>query len=56
MWKDPIVEEIRAIRKAHAAQFNFDIKAIVEDARKRQQESKRKVKSFASRKRKGTSA
>jgi hypothetical protein len=28
MWKDPIVEEVRNIRDAHAAQYNYDLKAI----------------------------
>jgi len=28
MKKDPIVEEIRKIRQAHAAKFNYDLKAI----------------------------
>ena len=27
MKKDPIVEEIRKIREAHAAKFNYDLKA-----------------------------
>lgn len=46
MWKDPIVEEIRKIREQNAAQFNFDIKAIIADARKRQKFSKHRVVSF----------
>ena len=32
--KDPIVEEVRKIRHAHAAQFKFDLHAICEDLRK----------------------
>ncbi len=31
--KDPIVEEVRAIRDAHAARFDFDLHAICEDLR-----------------------
>ena len=31
--KDPVVEEIRKIRKAHAARFRFDLHAICEDLR-----------------------
>jgi len=27
-WQDPIVEEVRAIRKAYAAQFAYDLEAI----------------------------
>jgi len=40
---DPIVEEIRRIREARAAQFNFDPRAIAEDARKREEEGGRRV-------------
>lgn len=46
-WRDPIVEEIRKIREEHAARFNYDVRAIVEDARKRQEEGEHKVVSFA---------
>ena len=31
---DPIVEEIRQAREAHAKQFNYDLDAICEDLRK----------------------
>ena len=34
--KDPIVEEVRKIRDAHAAKFNFDLHAICEDLRKKE--------------------
>ena len=34
--KDPIVEEIRKIREAHAAWFQFDLHAICEDLRKKE--------------------
>ncbi len=40
---DPIVEEVRKHREARAARFGFDIKAIFEDARKREKEGGRKV-------------
>jgi hypothetical protein len=50
MWKDEIVEEVRRIRDAQAAKFNYDIDAIVADARKRQQASGRKTVSFPPRK------
>ena len=36
MWEDPIVEEIHRIREKLAAEFNFDVKAIFADLRKRQ--------------------
>ena len=32
--KDPIVEEVRRVREAHAKQFNYDLDAICEDLRK----------------------
>lgn len=43
MWKDPIVEEVRRHREAHAAKFDYDLAAICQDLRKQQQESNRKV-------------
>jgi hypothetical protein len=43
MWKDPIVEEVRKNRQALAAKFGFDIRAIVEDAMKRQETSGHRV-------------
>jgi hypothetical protein len=36
-WKDPIVEEVRAIRDAYAKRFNYDIKRIVADLIKKQE-------------------
>ena len=36
MEDDPIVAEVRQGRHEHAAQFNFDLEAIVEDIRSRQ--------------------
>lgn len=43
MHKDPIVEEVRRIREAHAAKFGFNVRAIMEDARKRQASSGHRV-------------
>ena len=37
MFKDPIVEEVRATRQRHSARFNYDLNAIVADIRERQQ-------------------
>jgi hypothetical protein len=37
--KDPIVEEVRRAREAHAKQFNYDLDAIVEDLKRREKES-----------------
>jgi hypothetical protein len=46
---DPIVEEVRAIREACAAKFNFDLYAIFQDLRKLQENCGWKVVSFAPR-------
>ena len=35
--RDPIVEEIRKIREAHAARFQFDLHAICENFRKKEE-------------------
>jgi hypothetical protein len=47
MREDSIVEEVRKFRDERAAKFGYDLRAIAEDARKRQQQSGRKVVSFA---------
>lgn len=39
MWSDPIVEEIHQMRADHAAHFNYDLAAIVEDIKKQEQQS-----------------
>ncbi|EAZ91400.1 hypothetical protein [Crocosphaera chwakensis] len=36
MYKDPIVEEIHKYREEYAKSFNYDLKAIFEDLRKKQ--------------------
>lgn len=38
---DPIVEEVRQVRDAHAARFNYDLDAIVHDLREQQEKSGR---------------
>jgi hypothetical protein len=38
MWKDPIVEEIHAIREQIAQECNYDIKQIVARLRKHEKE------------------
>jgi hypothetical protein len=35
-YKDPIVEEIRSFRDAHARKFNYDLDAICEDLKRHQ--------------------
>ncbi len=47
MWQDPIVGEVRQIREAHAAQFNFDLQAIYLALKKAEQNSKRKKVAFS---------
>lgn len=46
MIRDPIVDEVRAVREELAARFDFDIRKIVEDAQKRQAASQSRVVSF----------
>jgi hypothetical protein len=46
MIRDPIVDDVRAIREQLSAQFGFDIRKIVEDARRRQASSQARVVSF----------
>ena len=41
MWKDPIVEEVRQQREAHARQFDYDLHAIYQDLKRQEQESDR---------------
>jgi len=36
MKSDPVVDEVRAVREKLAAKFNFNLDAIVEDARSRE--------------------
>jgi hypothetical protein len=37
-WKDEIVEEVRTAREAYAAQFDYDLKRMLEDLRKKEEE------------------
>jgi hypothetical protein len=36
---DPIVDEIRRVRDAHAARFNYDLDAIFQDVKEREKNS-----------------
>ena len=45
-WTDPIVEEVRHARDEHTARFNYDLKAICADLRRRQDASDRSVLSL----------
>ena len=38
---DPIITELRAIRKAYAARFDYDVEAMFKDIRARQEASGR---------------
>ena len=42
-WKNPIVEEVRKVREAHAAKFNYDLDAICRDLKKQEKKGGRKV-------------
>ena len=41
MWKDPIVEEVRQQREAHAKKFDYDLRAIYQDLKRQEEESER---------------
>ncbi len=43
MWQDEILEEIYKTREEHAKAFNYDLKAICDDLRKRQAISGRQI-------------
>ena len=38
-WQDPIVAEVRAIREAYAARFNYDLQAIYRDLKAQERQS-----------------
>jgi len=42
--KDPIVDEVREARKKHAKQFNFDLRAICADLKKKEKEYEQKYR------------
>ncbi|MHB1422063.1 MAG: hypothetical protein ACYC3I_02475 [Gemmataceae bacterium] len=46
---DPIVDEVRRVRDAHAARFNYDLDAIFRDIKEQEKKSGRKFVSFAPR-------
>ena len=46
MWNDPLVEEIRKVRNAHAKKYDYDLRAIAADLKDQQHASKRKTISF----------
>ena len=36
-WKDEIVEEVRVVREAYAAQFDYNLQRIFEDLKKKEE-------------------
>ena len=46
---DPIVDEVRKVRDAHAARFNYDLDAIFCDIKEQEKKSGREFVSFAPR-------
>lgn len=40
-WTDPIVEEIRQVRGAYVAKFNYDLAAICKDLEEQERQSGR---------------
>lgn len=42
MTNDPIVEEVRKIRDAFAAEYNYDLDAIFDELKKRQESNPEK--------------
>ncbi len=44
---DPIVDEVRRVRDAHAARFNYDLRAIFRDIKEQEKKSGLKFVSFA---------
>jgi len=44
---DPIVDEVRSVRDAHAARFNYDLDAIFRDIKEQEERSGRRFVSLA---------
>ena len=42
-WSDPIVDEVRRVREAYAARFNYDLQAMYRDLKEKEQRSGRKI-------------
>lgn len=43
MKSDPIVDEVRKVREAHAAKFKYDLSAICADLKKKEKDSNHPV-------------
>ncbi len=37
-WEDEIVEEVRKVREAYAAQFDYDLERMFEDLKKKEEQ------------------
>ncbi|MBM3334123.1 hypothetical protein FJY63_05630 [Candidatus Sumerlaeota bacterium] len=46
MLADPIVEEVRRVRREYAKRFNYDLRAIAADLRKQEQQHRERLISF----------
>lgn len=46
MWQDPIVTEVRRVRREYAAQFGFDLKAMYKVLKEQEKQEQRKTVSF----------
>ena len=53
MWCDPIVAEVRRVREAHAAKFDYDLDAIFRDLKAKERASGREFVRFPPRLAKG---
>ena len=49
MWEDPIVKEVRKVREAYAARFDYDLLAIYRDLKQQEKNSGRLFVSYAPR-------
>jgi len=49
MWEDPIVKEVRKVREAYAARFDYDLHAIYRDLKQQEKNSGRLFVSYAPR-------
>jgi len=52
MIEDPIVDEVRKHRQENAAKFGYNVRAIAEDARKREKPNHRRMVNLQARSRK----
>jgi len=54
MTLDPVLSEVRQVREAYSQQFNGDVRAMMDDLRRRHCESNRKSASRAAKPRRNT--